>query len=111
MEKLARSLSKRSIDTIETNKLVITSIDYRTIDKSKINSNKKLSTSQAEEIIEQALSLISDLKFKPFFYKTLYLIGPEAFYEAMDFAAKSKAQCKECIFVKRLKEYRNQCEQ
>lgn len=69
--------------------------------------NKVVMTLQQEDaIINQALDLINDVKFKPYFYKTLKIIGPTAFYEAMDWARKTSADCRPCMFVKRLKEVR-----
>lgn len=95
MENTKQILNSRSIDYRKQTNL--TSIDYRTIVTSK----------QADEIINQAIDLISNQDFRPFFFKTLYLIGPTDFYEAMDYARKQDVKCQPCIFVKRLKEYRD----
>lgn len=95
MDSAKTLINSRSIDY--RNKHSNNSIDYRTI----------VSSKDADKIIEQALDLISDQKFKPFFFKTLYLIGPTNFYEAMDYARKQTVKCQPCIFVKRLKEYRD----
>lgn len=99
MHNTKQILNSRSIDyRKQTNK---TSIDYRTI----------VSSRQADEMINQAVDLISNQDFRPFFFKTLYLIGPTDFYEAMDYARKQDVKCQPCIFVKRLKEYRDRISQ
>lgn len=68
----------------------------------------KISVKQADAIIAQALDLINNPDFKPYFFNTLYKIGPTNFYEAMDFARKTpNIKCRPCFFVKRLKEYRD----
>lgn len=95
MHSAKKLLNSRSIDYRSNS--INKSIDYRTI----------VSTQEADKIIEAALDLISDQKFKPFFFKTLYIIGPSNFYESMDYARKQSVECRPCIFVKRLKEYRD----
>lgn len=67
---------------------------------------EKTTTKQEDAIIDQAVDLISNPKFRPYFFKTLKIIGPAAFYEAMDWARKTEARCQPCVFVKRLKELR-----
>lgn len=67
-------------------------------------------TKQANAIVDQATDLINDQKFRPYFFKTLKIIGPTNFYEAMDFARKTDASCRPCMFVKRLKELRDRYE-
>lgn len=93
-----------SIKTKTTN-----AIDYRLKTKEKtIDYRNKISNEQADSIIKSAEDLINDPNFRPYFFKTLYLIGPGRFIEAMDIARKAiDANCKPCIFVKRLKEYRD----
>lgn len=83
-------------------------IDYRGNNNLKtIDYSKQLTTKQADSLVAQAQDLISDHKFRPFFFKTLYIIGPTAFLEAIDYARSSiDPKCRPCIFVNRLKEHR-----
>lgn len=93
------------------NSLLKKSIVYRDLNNNNsIDYRKRLTTKLAESIIRQASDLISNEDFKPYFFNTLYMIGPENFYEAMDYAKKQDVRCQPCIFVKRLKEYRNAVE-
>jgi hypothetical protein len=89
-------LKSKTIGYREQNKL--NTIDYRTIVTSK----------QADAIVAQAEDLINNPDFRPYFFKTLYIIGPEKFYEAMDRARSAKdPKCRPCLFVNSLKEFRN----
>lgn len=83
--------------------------NYSTIVKD--NKIDKPNKAQADAIVDQALDLISDEKFRPFFFKTLYIIGPTNFYEAMDKARQvPDLKCRPCFFVKRLKQHRDSVE-
>ncbi len=99
MESISQSLNQRTIAIgVKTNTTI--AIDY----------SKKVSNSQADIIIEQVSDLIDDPKFKPFFFRTLTIVGPDAFYESADWARKTTARCQGCMFVKRLKEHRDRAE-
>lgn len=66
-----------------------------------------LTTKEADALVAEAADLISDPNFRPFFFKTLYIIGPVNFREAVQTARNAdKAKCKPCVFVNRLKEHR-----
>lgn len=98
MEKITDTLNKKTIDHYSVNK-----------SKSYSYYRGEISNEKAEFIIEQAVDLISDANFRPFFFKTLYMIGPANFYECMDIARKlPDLKCRPCFFVKRLKHYRDQ---
>jgi hypothetical protein len=106
VDKLSETLNKKAaLHNIKTP--IETPIDYRKIQENKKSASGKMTMFQADEIIKQAVDLISNEDFRPYFYKTLYLIGPANFYEAMDYARKQQVNCQPCIFAKRLKEYRD----
>lgn len=63
----------------------------------------------ADQLITEALDLIDNKNFKPYFYKTLYIIGVDRFRSAMvDARAAVNARCRPCIFAGLLKQYRAQ---
>lgn len=97
MEKIQDTLSKKTIVSI--------------VDKNIKNYSyysPEMNVRQADAIVDQAVDLIDNQKFRPFFFKTLYLIGPTNFYFCMDLARKEvNIKCRPCFFVKLLKEYRD----
>lgn len=105
MEKISHTLNQKR------------SLNYRTIEinnsKTIAHSNKPqtITVLEADRLIRAAADLITDPAFKPFFFKTLYIIGKQNFIEAMDMARKAEANCRSCIFVKRIKELRDLMEQ
>lgn len=101
------SYKKNTIENYSSNNLN----NYSNYSKKNNKESQKITKAQADEIIKQAVDLIDNPKFKPYFFKTLYLIGATDFYEAMDYARKSEnPDCRPCIFVKRLKIYRDVAE-
>lgn len=72
-------------------------------------SKTNLDRRAADELITEALDLIDNKNFKPYFYKTLYLIGADRFRAAMsDARSHASARCRPCLFAGRLKELRTE---
>ena len=93
--------SKEILTPIANSKKLITSIAYR--DSIKI---EKISSYEADELIKANNHLISDLKYKPFFYKKLYSIGKAAFIMLARRAEEGKVPA--ALFVHLLREYDKQ---
>lgn len=92
------SIDNRSIDN--KNKFNYSSIDYR-----------RPTNSEAEHLVDKALRIGIDDNFKPYFFKTAYMIGVRLFDEALEHAQNYKgAKCIQCVFVHRLKQHRNYME-
>ena len=70
----------------------------------KNNSNRNIDYKEiGDNIIEMVSDLIDDPKYKPFFYKRLYAIGPDEFLGAAEKARKIGFR-RGRMFVKLLKE-------
>lgn len=83
-------------------------VNYRTIESNKVTSietivKQKVTTAQADQMIAMCSDLIDADKYKPFFFKRLYAIGPAKFMELADHARKYGTQPSR-LFVKMLKE-------
>lgn len=71
--------------------------NYSSIEETK----HSLTKNQADRIIETVADLIDDPKYKPFFFKRLYVIGPTNFLTIYDQAKKGKFPSR--LFVSLLK--------
>lgn len=83
-------------------------VNYRTIESNKVTSietivKPKVDVLQAEKIMESCVDLIDAPKYRPFFFKRLYVIGPAKFMELADHARKYGKQPSR-LFVKMLRE-------
>jgi len=92
---------KEILTPIAYSKKLITPIAYR--DSIKL---EKMSSKEADELIKENNHLISDFKYKPFFYKKLYSIGKSAFIMLARRAEEGKVP--PALFVHLLKEYDKQ---
>lgn len=90
--------AKKILTPIAYSQKLTTPIAYR--DSSKI---EKISSYEADELIKSNSHLISDKKYKPFFYKKLYSIGKSAFITLARRAEEGKNP--PALFVHLLKEY------
>jgi hypothetical protein len=70
------------------------------------NYSTKISKTTADRMIAEALDLISNPEFKPYFFKTLYIVGEAKFRQAMEIARTADADCRPCLFAKILKNMR-----
>lgn len=59
----------------------------------------KIKPFEADRILESVSDLIDDKKYKPFFYKRLYILGPTKFLELADRARKG-SKSKSGLFCK-----------
>lgn len=86
----------------------VASIGYRTIESNKVTSietivKPKVDLLQAEKIMESCVDLIDAPKYRPFFFKRLYALGPARFIAIAEHARKYGTQPSR-LFVKMLKE-------
>lgn len=63
--------------------------NYRSIERIKQKSDI-LTTNQADKIIDSVDDLIDDKKYKPFFFKKLYKLGPTIFLQIAESSRKAK---------------------
>jgi hypothetical protein len=62
----------------------------------------------ADSLVAEATEMMDNSDFKPYLYKTLFMIGKEKFLEAMNAARRANARCQQCYFAKVLKNMRDQ---
>lgn len=81
------------------------------LNKLSIDPIEQLSKDEEDKIILSATHLISDANFKPYFFKTLKIIGAKNFMQAVfDTEASKDPRCRPCVFVSKLKKYRDAAE-
>ena len=68
------------------------------------HGNTKVTTTQADRIIQSVTDLINDSKFNPFFYKKLYKLGPTEFVYRAKRAREAKVIDNGRLFVCLLKD-------
>jgi hypothetical protein len=90
--------AKKILNPIAYSQKLTTSIAY-----SITNKLEKISSYEADQLIKSYSHLISDSKYKPFFYKKLYSIGKSAFITLATRAEAGKNP--PALFVHLLKEY------
>lgn len=84
-------------------KKILSSIAYSNKNKKTIAYSKEINTKEADMIIEEYSHLITDPKYKPFFYKKLYTLGRSTF--AMLASRAKEGRNPAALFVHLLKEY------
>ena len=90
--------SKELLTPIANSQKLKTPIAYRDLDKV-----EKITPFEADELIKSNQHLISDQKYKPFFYRKLYNIGQSAF---MSIARRAEeGNNPPALFVYLLREY------
>lgn len=84
--------------TIDYSPKNLMSIDYSQITNNRFN----ISIRDADRLVSNASHLIDDDKYKPFYYKKLYKIGPDKFKEIILLAEKGKQPSR--LFAKLMKD-------
>lgn len=85
MNNLADTLSTSLYRTIEK-KTFNSSID--TIVPPHVSNGAVMTTEQADELMDSCADLIADAKYRPFFFKKLYELGPRSFLQLAEHARK-----------------------